>query len=199
MTPPHDELRDLWNLDSDTGRRITPERLRDIEQKAIRFDRTIWFRDVRETAGGLIAAAVFVWLAIHDRTWLERAAHGWLAACGVWIGFYIRRYSHISREPVPEQNLLTYQHLLLDRYDRQIRLLKSARYWYILPLWAGLLFSAGAGMVRTGDVFRFGLAAICVTAVNAALVWLNEGIGVACLQNRRRQLTELTGIEGVTE
>jgi hypothetical protein len=199
MTPPPDDLRDLWNLDSGTGGRTTPEQLRDIEQKAIRFDRTIRLRDLRETAGGLIVAAIFVWFAVHDRTWLERAAHGWLAACGVWIAFYIRRYSNISRRPVPEQNLLAYQAQLLDRYDRQIRLLKTARYWYILPFWAGLVCSAAAGMARTGDVFRFGLVAICVTALNASLVWLNEAIGVAYLLTMRRQLIESTGIGGGAE
>lgn len=199
MTPPPDDLRDLWNLDSGAASRSMLEQLREIEQKAIRFDRTIRFRDLRETAAGMAVAAIFVWLAIQDRTWLERAAHGWLAACGVWIGFYIRRYSNVSRRPAPEQNLLTYQEQLLNRYDRQIRLLKSARYWYILPFWAGLLCSAAAAMVRTGDVFAFGLVAIFVTAVNAALVWLNEGVAVAYLQKMRRQLMESARIQAVLE
>ena len=199
MTPPPDELRHLWNLDSGTGRCGTPELLRDIEQAAFRFDRTIRFRDLREAAGGLIVTAIFVWLAVHDRTWLERTAHGWLAACGVWIVFYIRRYSKIAQRPIPEQTLFRFQQELLDRYDRQIRLLKSAKYWYILPFWAGLLCSAAAGLVRTGDVLPFGLVALCVTALNAALWWLNEGIGVAYLQNKRRQLMARTGIEGVAE
>lgn len=199
MTPPHDELHHLWNLDSDTGRCGTPELLRDIEQTTIRFDRTIRSRNLRETAGGLMVAAIFVWLAILDRTWLERTAHGWLAACGVWVVFYIRRYSKISRSPAPEQTLLSYQQELLDRYDRQVRLLKSAKYWYILPFWAGLLCSAGAVLARTGNVMRFGLVAVFITALNAALWWLNEGIGVAYLQNRRRQLMSRSGMEGVTE
>ncbi len=199
MTPPPDELRHLWNLDSGSGTCGTPELLRGIEQTAIRFDRTVQLRDLRETAGGLLVAAIFVWLAIHDRTWFERAAHGWLATCGVWIVFYIRRYSKISRRPVPEQTLLRYHQDLLDRYDHQIRLLKSAKYWYILPFWVGLVFSAVAGLMRKGDVFRFGLVVVCVTALSAALWWLNEGFGVAYLQNLRRQLMVRAGIEGVTE
>ena len=46
---------------------------------------------------------------------------------------------------------------------------------------------------------KFGLAALCVTALNAVLWWLNERVGVAYLQNSRRQLMARTGIEGMTE
>ena len=121
MTYESDELCHLWNLDSGTAGCGTSGLLHDIEQTAIRFDRTIRFRDLRETLGGVMVAAIFVWLAIHDRTWLERAAHGWLAACGVWIVFYLRRYSKITQRRSPEQTLLSFQQQLLDRYDEQIR------------------------------------------------------------------------------
>jgi hypothetical protein len=159
MTPPPDDLHQLWNLDSGSGRCDTTDLLRDLEQ----------------------------------------TASVWLAACGVWIVFYIRRYSKIWRRPAPQQTLLRYQREILGRYDRQVRLLKSAKYWYILPFWVGLLFSAVAGLVRTGDLFRFGLVAGCVTAVNAAIWWLNDGIGVAYLQSRRREMVALMRIEGVSE
>ena len=195
MIPPSDELRHLWTSDSGGGGRLTPELLRQLERTARGFDRTIRFRDLRETAAGALVAAIFLWLAIHDRTALERAAHVWLAACGVWIVYYLRRYSKISRKPDPEQTLLTYQQELLDRYDRQIRLLKGAKYWYILPFWTGLLFSAVALLERTGNLAGFGLMVAWVTLVNATLWWLNEAIGVRYLQDKRRELTALTGNE----
>ena len=53
--------------------------------------------------------------------------------------------------------------------------------------------------MRTGDLVRFGLVVLLVTALNATLWWLNEGIGVRYLQNRRRQLIERLGMQGVTE
>lgn len=197
--PPSDELGNLWNSESGGGKCDTPELLRQLERTARGFDRAIRFRDLREIAAGVLGGALFLWLAIHDRTPLERAAHLWLAACGVWIVCYFRRYSKISRKPAPEQTLLTYQQELLERYDRQIQLLKSAKYWYILPFWTGLLFSAIAGLERTGDLARFGLMVALVTLLNATLWWLNEVIGVRCLQNKRRDLSALTGNEGISE
>ena len=199
MTPPSDDLRRLWNSDSGGGRCDTPELLRQLERTTRGFDRTVRYRDLREIAAGVLVAAIFLWLAVHDRTPLERAAHGWLAACGVWIGYYLRRYSKISRKPAPEQTLLSYQQELLERYDRQIRLLKSARYWYILPFWAGLLFSAAASLERNGNLAGFGLMVGWVTLVNAAVWWLNDGVGVRYLQDKRRKLAALTGVQGVSE
>jgi hypothetical protein len=191
MMPPSDELSSLWNADSGGGKRDLLELLRRVERTARDFDRTIRFRDVRETTGGLMVAAIFVWLAIHDLTWLERAAHLWLSACGVWIVFYFRRYAKVSRKPAPEQTLLTYQRELLERYDRQIRLLKSAKYWYILPFWAGLLFSAVALLERTGNLVSFLLMVAAMTLMNAALWWLNEVMGVRHLQSKRGELSAL--------
>ena len=199
MIPATDELRHLWNCDSGGVRCDTPELLRQLERTTRGFDRTIHFRDLREIAGGVLVGVIFLWLAIHDRTPLERAAHLWLAACGVWIVYYVRRYAKISRKPAPEQTLLTYQRELLERYDRQSRLLKNAKYWYILPLWAGLLFSAVAVLERTGSLAIFGLMVVWVTLVNAAVWWLNEVIGVRYLQNKRRELTGLTANEGISE
>jgi len=174
MTNLPDELRALWNMDCASNTSHTPELVRDIDGVARRFDRMTRLRDLRETIAGLLVAAVFLWLALHDRTPLERAAHGWLSACGIWIILYLRRYARISRNPSPDLALLDYHQQLLHRYDWQIRLLTSAKYWYILPFLAGLVFSAVASFLRTGDMLRLAIMAAAVTAFNVALWWLNR-------------------------
>jgi hypothetical protein len=100
---------------------------------------------------------------------------------------------------VPEQSLLHYQQQLLNRYDQQIGLLKSAKYWYILPLWVGLLFSSAAIFARTRNVSAFVKVTVLVTVVNGIVWWLNERVAVGRLQEKRRQLMARTGIEGETE
>jgi hypothetical protein len=192
MTLPSDELRQLWNSYSG-GKCDTAELLRRFEQSTRSFDRTVGYRDLRETVAGVLVTVIFLWFAIYDRTPLERAAHVWLAACGVWVAFYLWRYAKASRKPALEQTLLAYRQGLLERYERQILLLKSAKYWYVLPFWAGLLFSAVAGRVRTGNALGFWLMVAFVTMVNAVLWWLNDVVGVRHLQNERRKLVALTG------
>jgi hypothetical protein len=190
MTPNADELRRLW--ESESGERKIDESsvIRQVEKRARDFDRTIRFRDMRETGAGLLVAALFLWMAIHDRTPLQRAAHLWLAMCGVWIAYYLRRYARISHKPAPEQTLLAYRQGLLDRYDRQIRLLKSAKYWYILPFWTGLMLSAYAYLDRTGDALRFCVMVGFMTLLNGGLWWLNEVAGVRWLRNRQRRVSQ---------
>ena len=199
MTPPSDELRELWNSEPGGTRCDPAEVLRQLERAGSGFDRTIRLRDLRESAAGILVAVIFLWLAVHDRTPLESAAHLWLAACGVWIILYLRRYSKISRRPETAQTLLAYQQDLLDRFDRQIRLLRSAKYWYILPFWTGLVFSAAAVLARNGNLKLFCLMVAFATLINAVLWWLNEFAGVRCLKNKRRNLAALTGSEEVSK
>jgi hypothetical protein len=196
MTPPSDELRELWNCDAGGSTCGTAELLRHVETVARGFERTIRFRDLRESAAGVLVAAIFVWLAWHDRSALERAAHVWLAACGVWIVYYLRRYSQAARRPAAEQSLVAYQRELLERYDRQIGLLRGAKYWYILPFWAGLVCSAAAVWVRTGNLIGCGMLVAMATAMNAGLWWLNEGVGVRYLRRKRGELIALMGSDG---
>ncbi len=192
MMPPSDELRRLWNSDSGSEGAHAAELLRRLERTTRVFNRTIRYRDLRETVAGAVVAAVFLWLASRDRTPLERAAHLWLAACGVWVVYYLWRYVKMSRKPAPDQTLLTYQQALLERFDRQIRLLKSAKYWYVFPFWIGFLFSAVAILVRTGSVAAFGLMVACVSLASAAIWWLNDVAGVRYLRDERRKVEALT-------
>jgi len=195
MTPQQDDLHRLWNLDTGHPLCSTLELVREIEQAAVRFDRTIRFRNLREISGGLLVTAIFLWLALHDLTWPECLAHLWLACCGLWIAFYLRRFFATSRPPLQVQALSDYQRELVGQYDRQVGLLKSARYWYLLPFWAGLMGSAAATWLRNRNGWQFVLVAITVTAMNAILWWLNEGPGVRYLEDSRRQLLARTGID----
>jgi hypothetical protein len=197
MTPT-DELRQLWQSDI-TEAIDQRELLRELERRSRNFDRTIRWRDFRETAAGLLITVVYLWFAVRAGSTFERVADLWLAACGVWIAVFLYRYSKLSRKPAPEHTLAVYRQELVERYDRQIRLSKSVKYWYILPLWAGLMLNAAAYRVGGGDNIRFLAIVIFVTAVSAGVWWLNEGPGVRYLQRKRQELAALIGEEGVSK
>ncbi|HYL77884.1 MAG TPA: hypothetical protein VEU96_26970 [Bryobacteraceae bacterium] len=196
MTPQFDELRDIWQSDAGGGG-VNPHQLLGQLQRRMRdFEGTIRRRDLRETIGGVLVAFFFVWQAISASDTLTRIACIWIAGCGVWVIFYLRRYSRASRNPAPEQTLAAYRQALREKYDRQIRLLKSAKYWYVLPFWIGLMLIAVGSFERKGGAMRFLLTAIWFTAVNAVVWWLNEVKGVRSLRAKRADLVSLTGDEG---
>jgi hypothetical protein len=197
MTP-SDELRQLWQ--SDINEAINQrDLLRELERRRRNFDGANRRRDFQEIVASLVIIVVYLWFAARAVTTFERVADVWLAACGVWIIVYLRRYAKLARKPVPEQTLGAYREALVERYDRQIRLSKSVKYWYILPLWVGLLLFALADRVHGGKNIKFILVVIFVTAANGFVWWLNEGPGIRCLERKRRELATLIGEEGVAK
>src|ERR1035438_833092 len=107
MTPT-DELRHLWQ--SDINEAIDQrELLRELGRRMRNFDRTIRWRDIRETVAGLIVTVVYLWFAVRAGTTFERVADLWLAAWGVWIAVFLRRYFKLSRRPAPEKTLAVYR------------------------------------------------------------------------------------------
>lgn len=195
MMPPSDELRELWQSDSGNGGAGQKTLLLQLEQRARRFHRTIWLRDLREIVAGAVVAVIYLWFAIRAGSILERVSDWWLAACGLWIILYLRLYSKASRNPEPEQSLSGYRRSLCERYDRQIGLLKNAGYWYVLPFWAGLMMNACA-YLAAGEWIPFGVIAGIATAMAAGVWWLNRVAGVRHLERQRQELAALIRQEG---
>ena len=197
MTPT-DELRQLWQ--SDINEAIDQrELMRELERRTRNFDRMNRRRDFRDIVAMLVVAVVYFWFAVRAGTTFERVADLWLVVFCGWFILYLRRYAKLSRKPVPEQTLDVYRQALVERYDGQIRLAKSVKYWFILPMWLGQMLYNVAYRVNGGNNFKFGMVTIFVTAVNAFVWWLNEGLAVRYLDRKRRELAVLVGEEGVSK
>jgi hypothetical protein len=197
MTP-SDELRQLWQSDIDKAMNQR-DLLHELERRRRNFDRASRRRRLVDIGAMLVVIAVYLWLAAGERTTFERVADLGLAACAVWVIFYVRRYAQLSPKPAPEQTLDAYRQALVERYDRQIRLWKSAKYWFILPMWLAMLLYDVAYRVNGGKNIKFAMVLIVVTVGYAFAWWLYEGRGVRCLEHKRRELAALVGEEGVAK
>jgi len=192
MTPP-DELSNLWQS-------IPPQPadlqalLREVERRASSFDRTIRRRDWRESIAGFAVAVLFTWLGLRARTPLGRVADFWLAAYGLWVVFYLWRNSGPG-EAAPDGTLAEYRRRVIERYERQIRLLRQAKYWYILPLWIGGMLSAYAAFAQTRSFVLLITQASAFTATGLLLWWVNQAKGVPYVQNKQRDIMEFFGSE----
>jgi hypothetical protein len=197
MTP-SDELRELWQSDINEAMNQR-DLLRDVERRIRNFDRANRRRGLVDILAMLVVIAVYLWLAVGEKTTFERVADLCLAACAIWVIFYVRRYAKLSRKPEPEQTLGAYRRALVQRYDRQIRLWKSAKYWFILPMWLAVLLYDVAYRVSGGKNIKFAMVLIVVTVGYAFAWWLYEGRGVRCLERKQRELATLIGVEGVAK
>jgi hypothetical protein len=198
MKPP-DDLCELWQSDPGSGGLNERELMLQLKQRRRTFDRMIRGRDLRESVAGLVVTVLFVGFALRGGSAMNLAADVWLASCGLWIVFYLRRYSRLSRTPPPDQSLASYRAELLERYNRQIRLLKHAKYWYVLPFWVGLMIHAASLLTDGRHWVPFLAMSTFVTVVNAGVWWLNEGPGVRNLERRRQELAMYLGEDGVSK
>lgn len=199
-----DELHDLWCSQPSLKTGRGEDMLRFVQTRTNRFDRAMAVRNWIECIAAGVVVAMFGFSALRTEDALERAGSFVIAASAAWIIFYLLRYGRGPREVDPSQDLRGYAQALVNRYDHQIKLLKSVKYWYLLPPYLGLLLGT-LGIVR--DKARTGalswsdsIPPMIYTAVFAAVWWLNEVYSVGRLRQERAKLLAMTANgEGETE
>jgi hypothetical protein len=177
------ELRDLWRAQPFTPGDWTREGfVTRVRAKARRHDRTIFWRNVQETAAGALLFGVMGWTS-----WL---APGWLPKAGGLIGmasvvFVIARLVRSRRaHPPVRQDLALVEWLDAEarKVEAEIHLLRSVRSWYVAPIfagsavWFGILVSLGLASLPIPRA-RLVLALALLTALSA-LIFLIGGWAV---------------------
>ena len=133
-----DELHDLWCSQPSLKTGRGEDMLRFVQSRTNRFDRAMAVRNWIECVAAGVVAAIFGFSALGAEDALARAGSLVIAASAAWIIFYLLRYGR-GPQLDPGQDLRGYAQALVNRYDHQIKLLKSVKYWYLLPPYLGLL------------------------------------------------------------
>ena len=192
MNDSNDLLREIWSSSATGPVVVNADRvLREIERKSNEFWRLIRSRDWRELAGAALVLAMFAGFAMRARDVLVRAADLWIAASACWIAFYIRRNSRVTKSPARDQTMSDYHRALLDSYDRQIALVKDVKYWYLLPIWSGLVALSLAQWRIRRDSFTCAVVITTYTLTYAFIWWINESPGIRYLKRKRAELAAL--------
>ena len=199
-----DELHDLWCSQPSLKTGRGEDMLRFVQRRTNRFDRAMAVRNWIECIVTAGVAAMFGFSALRAGDALARAGSFVIAASAAWIIFYLLRYGRGPRDVDPSLDLRGYTQAMVNRYDHQIKLLKSVKYWYVLPPYLGLsLWTLGIlkDKARTGALsWRDAIPPIIYTAVFAAIWWLNEVYSVGRLRQKRGKLLAMTAnSEGQTE
>ncbi|MBV8807314.1 MAG: hypothetical protein JO033_01455 [Acidobacteriaceae bacterium] len=194
-------LEELWKSQIvDTGTKGEQMR-RIVLEKTATFDRMIRLRNETEILAALLVVAAFSYFAWLQRNGLERAGSIVIIAGALWIVYYILRHGAGPEDPSPDQTISSYQRALVRKYEHQIRLLRKVKFWYLAPLYIGLL-TGSVGILREhakqGTVgWADAILPLLYTLVFAGVWWLNEVYSVRKLQRWRAQV--LAGAEGETQ
>src|SRR4051794_34858584 len=188
---PHDELRDLW-CSQPQQQRKGEDMLALVIERTRTLDRRVAARNALEIAASIIVLAGFAFAAWHAPGGIEKLGMAMVAASGAWIAWYVWRKGTGPATPDRNADLHSYENLLLDNYDHQIRLLKNVKYWYVMPPYIGLLVAWMGRAVRVGGE-PLGWADYLTLAIFTAvfgLVWiLNEVGAVRHLERMKREIS----------
>ncbi len=194
-------LEELWKGQViDTGTK-GEEMRRIVLEKTATFDRMIRLRNRIEMVAALFVVATFGYFAWLQRNGLERAGSIIIVAGALWIVYYIRQHGAGPEDPSPDQTVTNYQRALVLKYEHQVRLLRRVKFWYLAPLYIGLL-TGSAGMLRERAkqgtlAWADAIVPLSYTLVFAGVWWLNEVYSVRKLQQWRAQI--LAGAEAETQ
>jgi hypothetical protein len=195
--PMNDKLNDLWRSEASPSSNSQKEKegeemLTMVIERTRKFDRQILLRNVREVIAALIVTTVFAWFAWKAPSGLERIGDVTVAASGIWTAFYMLRFGSGPKALDPGVNLNAYGQLLHESYDRQARLARSVKYWYLLPMYVGMAVVSLGVWLRLHGSGHSGWPAfvsMAIITVASGAVWiLNEVYAVRCLERLKREL-----------
>lgn len=152
-----------------------------------RFDHGIFWRNAREYAAALGVVAFGVWrLLAGDDPWQAGAIVGGASFVAGYLWLQHRRLPRLD----PSATARDYQAMLLARIDRQIALLGSVRYWYLLPLYLPVFVQAAQAW-EAGERTAAVVLLVVVTALYVGLAYVNERLAVRLLQDERARVASL--------
>ena len=196
----HDDLlNDLWRSEAASSSSSSSQKEKEGEEmltmvieRTRRFDRQILLRNVREVAAAFIVTGIFAWFAWRVPSGLEKIGDVIVALSGVWITYYVLRFGAGPKALDPGVSLNAYSQLLRENYDRQVRLVRSAKYWYLLPMYVGLTVLSLGMWLRlhgAGQSGRPAVVSMVIITAGFGFVWvLNEAYAVRCLEKLKREL-----------
>jgi uncharacterized membrane protein (DUF485 family) len=197
--PMNDRLHELWRSEASSTSTSSQQKEKENEEmltmvieRTRKFDRAILLRNVREVVAAFIVSAVFAWFAWKAPSGLEKIGDAIVATSGVWITYYIVRFGGGPKALDPGLNLNAYGRLLRESYEQQTRLARTVKYWYLLPMYVGLLVTNLGVWLRmhgAGQSARPAWVSMAIVTVGFGFVWiLNEVYAVRCLEKLKREL-----------
>jgi len=187
-----ENLENIWKTQP-LDKSVKGDEMRSVVLKKISaFDRTIRMRNIRETVAAVAVSAFFVYAAWVQRNGIARLGSGIVAAGALWIVYYLRRYGTGPAEPAPDQPVESFRRALVLKYEHQIRLLKSVKFWYLLPIYVGLITNYAGMLQQEAQTRRLlwldAIAPLIYTLVFAGIWLLNEVYAVRKLEQTRAKI-----------
>ncbi len=192
-----DDMKNLWQSQPTEPPRI---RLEDFRKKMNRFDRRIFWRNVREYAAGVVVIAAFGYYEWRLRGLLLRVGSALMIAGVLYVMYQIHRRAALQSAPA-DLGLSTCVQFHRKSLERQRDALRTVWSWYLLPFVPGFaVFLLGSTMsqwaAHPGNLGHFVIGSLVSPAIVAAVffgVWKLNGRAAERLQIQIDELDALRG------
>ncbi|MCP4639228.1 MAG: hypothetical protein GY851_02275 [bacterium] len=188
-----DAFREAWQGQETEGP-SGEEVVRMVERKHRKLERTVVWRDVRESVAALVLAAFFVVAGHH----LARHMWPWYGAAGccLWVAAFLIVDRRIQRDGQPAASTREALDRALRQVDHQIRLLRNVFWWYLLPCLGAIALVLGEMMSQIsreswGTAYApFLFTVVLVAVLYPAIYWMNQHAVKHQLLPHKQELAE---------
>jgi len=184
------QTQELWQSQPVEGIKISADVIR---RRAGKFERRIYWRNIREYASSLVAAIFFAYFFATTHIVLFRIAYALFIAGLAWVVFQLHRQGSAKSMP-GAMGTLTCLQFFRAELERQREVVANVWSWYLAPLVPGFVAITAASVIARP--YPAGLVAATVLDAFVAVVFLlvlkMNRRAVRCLQ---RMIDELSAAE----
>ena len=181
-----DDYRDVWQEQEPSDDFDDLEEvLNDMKERSEEYDRTIFWRDVREIGAAVLVAGFFGWTAVSAETLLTRIGALIVVAAAGLIVWKLRATRESGEDEMAGRPVAERLKAEIERVEDQIRLLENVLWWYLAPMGAGLVVMVASGGIEGWfePVYLGGLVVFF-----GFVWWLNQRAVDRCYRPHRRDL-----------
>ena len=191
-----DALKAMWRAQNigPTPKLSDAEQIAAMQSKMKGLDRTLFWRDLRESIAGLFVMVCFSVYFFVFTAPMARVGSGIVVLSSLVATVYpIWRKRRVVKAE-PDASLAEMLKGELRKLDVEIALLRSVFWWYIFPLSVGVIVFFGG---ITGSLSASMIWGVAMMALDAIIYWVNQ---IACdkrLIPLKRELEALLPAEGI--
>jgi hypothetical protein len=183
-----EELKNLWRQPlTPPSSGTATDVVAGMRKRMRKFDKTIFWRDVRELAACVFVFIFFAVYYFRVATALSRAGCVVIVLSAVFIAGKILAAHRMKRRNLVSASVRDFLLGEVEKVSRQIRLLETVVWWYLLPLFIGVeLFSWGGAAPVQDKVVNL----VVTLFVYAVLYWANRYAARKSLRPLKEQLEQ---------
>jgi hypothetical protein len=172
-----EDLKNVWQSEGGISQQRFDQIGSRVKESSERLHATILRRDVRETFASVVVVVVFSCLMFSAKSWVDRLGYVIIAIGGITIPFVLWRARSRSLATISTATFRDFVNVEIDYLHRQVRLLRSVTWWYLLPFYMGLalvLVGLMGPRYSLGDLILLCVCLAVIAGLYVYIWWLNQ-------------------------